>query len=294
MSFCGYIALIGRPNVGKSTLLNQILQVKLSITSRKPQTTRHRILGVSTVDDTQCIYLDTPGINHAHQQIMNRIMNKTAYRVLKEVDVVVFVVEATRWCDADELLLKRFQDVKVPVILAVNKVDKIKDKSTLYPVLQQLGAKYPFAAIVPISARNGLQVDKLQAVIKPYMPESPHLFDDDDFTDRPTQFLCAELVREKLFRFFGQELPYACNVAIEQFEASETLVKIHALIYVDKPNHKQMIIGEKGVKLKEISTEARLDMERLLGKKVFLRCWCKVKSGWANNEQILKSLGFEL
>lgn len=292
-SSCGYIALVGRPNVGKSTLLNQILHSKISITSRKPQTTRHRILGIHTEGAVQAIYVDTPGLHAMTQKALNRIMNKTASTTLSDVDVIVFLIENTRWTEQDDYVLQLIQHAKKPTILAINKIDKLSDKSELLPSIAELSSRFPFAAIVPISAKTGKQVDELQQTIQPYLPEGPHLFDDDQITDRSVRFLCAELLREKIFRLCGEELPYSCNVEIESFKEEEKLIRIHALILVEKSSHKRMIIGDQGQKLKDIATQARIEMEKLLGKKVFLQCWCKVKSGWADNEQMLKQLGYD-
>jgi len=290
---CGYIALVGRPNVGKSTLLNQILQQKISITSRKPQTTRHRILGVQTQGQDQLIYVDTPGIHQVSKKTLNRMMNKTALNVLCDVDVIAFIVDGTHWKEDDEYVLGLIKQANVPCILVVNKTDKIKEKSILLPWLNEISARHEFKAIVPLSAKTGDQVIQLQNVLKTMLPESPFFFPEDQCTDRTTRFLCAELIREKIFRFCGQELPYSVNVEIESFKDEEKLVRIHALIMVDKTGHKQMIIGDKGSKLKEIATLARHDMEHLLEKKVFLQCWCKVKSGWSDNEQLLKQMGYD-
>lgn len=292
-SYCGYIALVGRPNVGKSTLLNCILQQKISITSRKPQTTRHSILGIQTDNEYQYVYVDTPGIHQGSKKVMNRMMNKTATSVLRDVDVVVLVVDGTHWTDEDEHVLHLIAQSKVPCILAVNKVDKIVEKTQLLPWLETISQRHAFAAIIPLSAKTGVQVDNLQQKLKAFLPEGPHLFGDDQLTDRSTKFLCAELLREKIFRQCGQELPYSTTVDIESYKDEEKLVRIHALILVDKDNHKRMIIGDKGQKLKEIATSARMDMEKLLGKKVFLQCWCKVKSGWSDDERILKQLGYD-
>ncbi len=292
-SYCGYIALVGRPNVGKSTLLNRILQQKLSITSKKPQTTRHSILGIRTDDEHQFVYVDTPGIHQSNKKAMNRMMNKTAISVLRDVDVVAFLVDGTHWQEEDEYVLKLVKQIDIPCILVVNKVDKIADKTQLLPWINELCARHQFVAIVPVSAKTGVQVDDLQQLLIPYLPEGPHLFPDDQFTDRSTKFLCSELLREKIFRFCGQELPYAVSVEIESFKDEGALVRIHALIVVEKENHKRMVIGDKGQKLKEMATEARKDMERMLGKKVFLQCWCKVKSGWADDERMLKQLGYD-
>lgn len=292
-TYCGYIALVGRPNVGKSTLLNCILQQKLCITSRKPQTTRHSILGIQTTGEHQFVYVDTPGIHQGSKKPMNRIMNKSAHTTLRDVDVAVFVVDGTHWEEEDEFVLQMIAQIGVPCILAVNKVDKIADKMQLLPWLEQISARHDFASIIPLSAKTGLQVDELQTKLKPFLPESPFLFSEDEFTDRPIKFLCTELMREKIFRMCGQEIPYSTTVDIESYKEEDGLVRIHLLILVDKANHKRIIIGDNGQKLKEMATSARLDMEKLLGKKVFLQCWCKVKSGWADDERMLRQLGYE-
>ncbi|MFC3908442.1 GTPase Era [Legionella dresdenensis] len=292
-SYCGYIALVGRPNVGKSTLLNRILQQKLSITSRKPQTTRHSILGIQTIDEYQYVYVDTPGIHQGSKKAINRVMNKTAISVLRDVDVAVFVVDGSRWQDEDEYVLNLIKKAQIPCILAINKVDKISEKDELLPWIAQISQKHNFEAIIPLSAKTGVQVDNLEQQLKAYLPEGPHLFADDQFTDRPIKFLCAELLREKIFRLCGQEIPYSTTVEIESYKDEGNLVRIHALILVDKLNHKQIVIGNKGQKLKEMATSARLDMEQLLGKKIFLQCWCKVKSGWADDERLLRQLGYD-
>ncbi|MBI2786066.1 MAG: GTPase Era [Legionella longbeachae] len=292
-SYCGYIALVGRPNVGKSTLLNCILQQKVSITSKKPQTTRHSILGIRTEDDYQFVYVDTPGIHQESKKVMNRMMNKTAISVLRDVDVIAFLVDRTHWQEEDDYVLNIVRNANAPCVLVVNKVDKIDDKSQLLPWIEKISQQFEFAAIIPISAKTGKQVNELQDKLQSYLPEGPHLFPDDQLTDRSTKFLCAELLREKIFRFCGQELPYSVTVDIESFKDEEKLVRIHALILVEKDNHKRMIIGDKGQKLKEMATSARMDMEKLLDKKVFLQCWCKVKSGWSDDERILKQLGYD-
>jgi GTPase len=292
-SYCGYIAIVGRPNVGKSTLLNCILQQKLCITSRKPQTTRHSILGIQTTNDYQFIYVDTPGIHQGSKKAMNRLMNKTANSVLRDVDVAVFVVDGTHWEEEDDLVLRNIAQIGVPCILAVNKVDKITDKMQLLPWLETISQRHNFAAIIPLSAKTGLQVDNLQEKLQAFLPEGPHLFADDQFTDRSSKFLCAEMVREKIFRLCGQEIPYSTTVDIESFKEEGELIRIHVLILVDKDSHKRIVIGDNGQKLKEIATQARIDMEKLLGKKVFLQCWCKVKSGWADDERMLKQLGYD-
>ena len=274
-------------------MLNRILHLKLSITSRKPQTTRHRILGIHSDQDHQFVYVDTPGIHEINQKAMNRMMNKTASSTLRDVDVIVFIIDGTKWTPQDEHVLNLIKNTNKPTLLIINKIDKITDKSTLLPWIEEMSTRYPFTAIIPLSAKTGTQVDTLQETIKPFLPEGPHLFADDQYTDRSTRFLCAELLREKIFRLCGEEIPYASNVEIESFKEEEKLIRIHALILVDKESHKRMIIGDKGQKLKEMATSARLDMEKLLGKKVFLQCWCKVKSGWADDERMLKQLGYD-
>lgn len=292
-TYCGYIALVGRPNVGKSTLLNRILHQKVSITSRKPQTTRHSILGIHTEGDYQFVYVDTPGIHQGSKKIMNRMMNKTAISVLRDVDIIAFLVDGTHWEEEDEYVLKLIKQVDSPCFLLVNKVDKISDKDKLLPWLETMSQRHDFAAIIPVSAKTGVQVDTFQASIKELLPEGPHLFASDQLTDRSSRFLCAEMLREKIFRLCGQELPYSTTVDIESFKEEDALIRIHALILVDKESHKRMIIGDKGSKLKEIASTARVDMEKLLGKKVFLQCFCKVKSGWSDNEKLLQQLGYD-
>lgn len=290
-TYCGYIALVGRPNVGKSTLLNRILQQKLSITSRKPQTTRHSLLGIDTDGDYQSIYVDTPGIHQGSKKMMNRLMNKTAITVLRDVDIIAFLVDGTHWTDEDEYVLKLIKQTSAPCYLLVNKVDKINDKGILLPWIQDISVRHDFKAIIPLSAKTGDQVDTFKAQLKKDMPEGPHLFGEEEITDRPMRFLCSEVLREKIFRMCGQELPYTTMVDIESFKDEGELFRIHALILVDKESHKRMIIGEKGRKLKEMATSARLDMEKLLGKKIFLHCYCKVKSGWSDDERLLKQFG---
>lgn len=295
VSYCGYIAIVGRPNVGKSTLLNHLLQQKLSITSRKPQTTRHRILGVHTEGEYQWIYVDTPGIHQGARakKTMNRLMNKAALSILTDVDAIVFVIDGTRWTAEDEFILQQIQKTSIPCILALNKIDKITDKSILLPFMERLDSQHAFTAVIPMSAKSGVQVDVLKNKLKELLPENPHFFAPDQITDRPIRFLCAELLREKIFRYCGEELPYSTTVDIESFQEEEQVVRIHALILVDKENHKRIIIGNKGNKLKEMATLARHDMEALLGKKVFLQCWCKIKSGWSEDERVLKQLGYD-
>jgi len=287
------VALIGPNGSGKSTLLNRILDHKLSITSRKPQTTRHRIIGVRTDGNHQFVYVDTPGIHLGSKKAMNQMMNKTAIRTLSEVDVIALVTEGTHWQDEDDYVLELIKKTEVPCVLVINKVDHIADKQQLLPWIQQIAKRHDFADIIPISAKTGLQVSVLHTLLQRYLPSSPHLFPADQLTDRSTRFLCAELLREKIFRGCGQELPYATTVEIESYEDRPNIVRICALVWVDKESHKRMIIGEKGAKLKMLATHARMDMETLIGKKVFLECWCKVKPGWADNDRVLQSLGYD-
>lgn len=294
-SYCGYTAIIGRPNVGKSTLLNQILQQKLSITSRKPQTTRHTILGIQTVGDYQTVYVDTPGIHQGVKKTLNQMMNKAAKRVLHDVDAVVVVIDCTRWTEDDEYVfsLLKHVDVAVPCFLVINKVDLFADKAQLLPFIETVSQRHSFTDIIPISAKTGAQVEQLERCLQRVLPAGPHLFDSEQYTDRSVKFLCAELLREKIFRLCGQELPYTTTVDIESYRDEGTLVRIHALILVEKESHKRMVIGDKGEKMKAMATSSRLDMEQLLGKKVFLQCWCKVKSGWSDDERVLKQLGYD-
>ena len=295
MSHCGYVALVGRPNVGKSTLLNRILGQKLSITSKKPQTTRHQILGIKTEDDLQVIYVDTPGLhNDSKGNALNRYMNKAASEALRHVDLVIFLVDRTAWTEEDEIVLEKLQHSRCPVVLAVNKVDLLKDKETLLPWIEQLNTKRSFDEIVPISAEKGHNVDKLEAVVAKHMPEGMHFYPDDQITDRSSRFVAAELVREKLMRNLGDEVPYGTTVEIEEFSQDERgLLTISALILVEREGQKRIVIGEKGERIKVIGRDARLDMERMFDAKIMLNLWVKVKRGWADNERALASLGYK-
>jgi len=289
----GYVAIIGRPNVGKSTLLNFILGQKLSITSRKPQTTRHKIMGIKTEDDVQVVYVDTPGMHENHDKALNRYMNKAAQSAVKDVDVIVFMIDRTKWTSEDEMVLKSLQYVKCPVILAVNKVDFLADKEALLPTLQKLDAKGNFAHIVPMSAKTGHNVDRLESIISSFISQGVHLFPEDQITDRSSRFLAAELVREKIMRQLGDELPYSMTVEIEEFRYEDSLLVISAAILIDRQSQKHIIIGDKGSRLKQIGRDARLDMEEMFECKVMLNTWVKVKSGWADSERALKSLGYD-
>lgn len=288
---CGTVAIVGRPNVGKSTLLNHILGLKLSITSRKAQTTRHRLLGIHTTEDTQYLFVDTPGFQQKHLNALNKSLNKTVTQVLMEVDVVLFVIEPMQLGDADRLVLKMLPKDK-PVLLVVNKADLMGDKGNLLPLIQDFDQEFPFAAIVPVSAKKNLYLDELMHAIRNYLPEQSAIYGEDQLTDKNERFLAAEMLREKVFRFLGDEIPYSVAVEIEKFEQEGKLRRIHAAIIVDKDSQKPMLIGKGGEKLKQISTEARQDMEKLFGGKVWLEVWVKVKGGWADDERALKSLGY--
>ena len=289
---CGYIALVGRPNTGKSTLLNRILGQKISITSRRPQTTRHRVLGIKTDARAQLIYVDTPGMHEYSGRAMNLHMNRTASSVLQDVDVVVFLVDRLAWTADDELVLQQLARVACPVVLAVNKVDLLEDPALLLPGLQALAAKREFAEIIPISAVRGDNVPELEARIEALLPVSPPYFPADQITDRSERFLVAELVREKLFRKLARELPYGLTVEIESFVREPGIVHIHALIWVERASHKAIVIGRLGRMLKEVGQQARRDIERMLDSKVNLKLWVKVKEGWADDERALRSLGY--
>ena len=289
---CGYIAIVGRPNVGKSTLMNALIGAKVSITSRKAQTTRHRITGIQTIDSTQFIYVDTPGFQTRHANALNKTLNRTVTNTLTASDVILFLVEAGTFGDADQQVLDLIP-ASVPCILVINKSDRIKDKAVLLPFAQQIAGKHDFAAVVPVSATLRFQLDNLQGEIKSRLPLNAPIFGVDDITDRSEKFLAAEIVREKVFRFVGDELPYTSTVLIEKFEQEGDLRRVFAAILVERDTHKSMVIGQKGARLKDISTQARLDMARLFGGPVYLEIWVKVKSGWADNEAGLRAYGYE-
>ena len=289
---CGYIAIVGRPNVGKSTLMNVLIGAKVSITSRKAQTTRHRITGIQTVPDAQFIYVDTPGFQTRHSNALNKTLNKTVTNTLISSDVILYVIEAGTFGPADQQVMDLLPK-EVPCILVINKSDRVKDKAVLLPFAQKIAAMRDFAAIVPVSAKLHFQLEGLQNEIKRFLPENQPIFGPDDITDRSEKFLASEIVREKLFRFVGDELPYTSTVLIEKFEQEGDLRRVFAAILVERDTHKSMIIGNKGARLKEVSTQARLDMEKLFGGPVYLEIWIKVKSGWADNEAGLRAYGYE-
>ncbi len=289
----GYVAIIGRPNVGKSTLLNNILGMKLSITSRKPQTTRHQILGVKTTDNVQTIYVDTPGIHQRRGTAINKYMNRAATSVLNDVDVILFVVQVKQWTEEDQAIVEKLATVDCPVVLVVNKMDKLSSKEELLPLISELSEHYDFAEIIPVSAMNGMNVDVLEQKVAPLLPENEHFYPDDQVTDRSTRFLASEIIREKLIRELGQELPYTSTVDIEKYiEDDDGLVRIHATIYVESTGQKAIIIGKKGARLKSIGTAARQDISKLVDSKVYLNLWVKVREGWSNDERALRGLGY--
>ena len=290
---CGYVAIVGRPNVGKSTLLNSILGQKISITSKKPQTTRHQILGIKTQEDAQVVYVDTPGLHLKEHKAINRYMNRAASSALRDVDVVIFIVDRTQWTEEDQIVLEKLHYSPVPVLLAVNKVDRIEDKSSLLPHLKVLGEKMDFAEIVPISAQHGQNLDLLEQQVLKRLPEGIHYFPEDQLTDRSSRFLAAELVREKIMRQLGDELPYQMTVEIEEFSHDGRILHISALILVERSGQKNIVIGNKGERIKSIGQEARKDMERMFDSKIMLNLWVKVKSGWSDDERALRTLGYD-
>ena len=289
---CGYIAIVGRPNVGKSTLMNELIGAKVSITSRKAQTTRHRIMGIQTDDDAQFVYVDTPGFQTRYNNALNKNLNRTVKDTLSTADVIVFVVDAGVYGPADQQVLDLIPE-SVPAILVINKTDKVKEKAELIPFAEKIAALRDFAAIVPVSARQRFQLNRLEEEIRHLLPENPPFFSPDDVTDHSERFMAAEIIREKIFRYTGDELPYTSTVVIEQFERKEKICRVFAAVLGERDAHKAMIIGHKGEKLKEISTEARLDMEKMFGVPVYLEIWVKVKSGWADNEAGLRAYGYE-
>jgi len=292
VSRCGYVAIVGRPNVGKSTLLNHILGQKLAITSRKPQTTRHTMLGIKTESEVQAVYVDTPGLHKENEKALNRFMNKSASQALRDVDVVLFVVDRTRWTDEDQMVFERVQYVTCPVLLVVNKVDRMDDKGDILPHLEWLTTQLPNAEVVPVSALHGRNIELLEQLIAERLPESDHFYPEDQLTDRSSRFLAAELVREKVMRQLGAEIPYQVAVEIEQFKQEGKILHIHALILVERDGQKKIIIGDSGERLKKIGQEARLDMQKLFGSKVMLHLWVKVRRGWSDDERALSSLGY--
>ena len=292
-SRCGYVAIVGRPNVGKSTLLNHLLGQKISITSRKPQTTRHQVLGIKTEDNHQIIFVDTPGLHKDAGKAINRYMNRAASAAIRDVDLVVFVVDRTAWTEEDSIVLEQIEQSGLPTMLVVNKIDLLADKTELLPHLQSLAAKAEFSAILPVSALRQHNVDALEEQILTLLPESGHFFPEDQITDRSQRFLAAEIVREKIMRQLGDELPYSIAVEIEEFGQDGEVLHISAVIFVERTGQKKILIGDKGSRLRSIGSDARRDMEGLFDSKVMLRLWVKVKSGWSDDERALRSLGYD-
>ena len=288
----GFIAIIGRTNVGKSTLLNHLIGQKISITSRKAQTTRHRISGILTEELAQFVFVDTPGFQTTHLNGLNRGLNRVVTSSLRDVSVVLFVIEALNFDERDSQVLKLLPQ-EIPVLLVINKIDNLENKLELLPFMQLMAKQRDFSAIVPVSAKRDTQLDTLLDAIRPYLPEGDKIYHEDEVTDRNERFIAGELIREQIFRLTGDELPYSVSVVIEQFKVEGKLRRIHSAILVDKDSHKAMLIGKNGEKLKEIATQARLAMERLFDGKVHLEVWIKVRSGWADNAYVLKSLGYD-
>lgn len=291
---CGFVAIVGRPNVGKSTLLNQLLGQKVSITSRKAQTTRHRIVGIDTQGDDQIIYIDTPGLHIEEKRAINRLMNRAASSSIGDVELVIFVVEGTHWTEDDEMVAGKLKDCKAPILLVINKIDNVADKTQLLPHIQEISQKINFLDVVPISAEKGEGIDIIKDIAKKHLPVGEHHFPEDYITDRSQRFMASEIIREKLMRFLGDELPYSVTVEIEQFKVDERtgMYRINGLILVERDGQKKMVIGNKGEKIKKIGIEARKDMQLFFDNKVHLELWVKVKAGWADDERALRSLGY--
>ncbi len=289
---CGHVAIIGRPNVGKSTLINRLVGQKFSITSRKAQTTRHRLLGIKSSSAAQIIYVDTPGLHAGAGRALNRYMNRAASGALVGVDLILFLTEAGKWTDGDDHVLARLADADAPIVVAVNKVDKVADKQTLLPFIDELSKRAEFLDVVPISALQGTNTERLEQVLTDALPVGPALYDEEQFTDRSERFLAAEMVREKLTDRLGQELPYRLSVEIEAFQLEDSMLKIGAIIWVERSSQKGIVIGRQGRVLKAVGSDARKDMEALFGRKVFLELWVKIKEGWSNDEQALQRLGY--
>lgn len=289
----GYVAVIGRPNVGKSTLINALVGEKVSITSKKPQTTRDRIMGVLTTEDAQYIFVDTPGFQTKHSSELLDRMNKSVKNSLSDVDAVVLVIESTGWKPEDEAVLKLLPSDAKNVVLAINKTDEVKESEVMLPLIQQSMEKFPFADVVPVSAEKNRQLDVLLQVVRKFLPEGDKLFEDDIYTDKSPRFLAAEIIREKAFRLLGDELPYGVAVMIDKWEENDQGARIFATLIVNRESHKGIVIGEKGAKLREISRLAREDIAAMLGKKVYLEVWVRVRKGWGDDAAVLKSLGYD-
>lgn len=302
--FCGFVGIVGRPNVGKSTLMNHLLGQKLSITSRKPQTTRHKILGILSEDDMQAVFLDTPGMHKKEVRAINQLMNKAAISTLGDVDVVLFVLDADKWQENDTLVYEKLANLDVPVVAVINKADTLDNKDSLLPYIAKLTEDYGFANIVPVSALKNQNLDTLKQVIKGSLPQQAAIYDTEQITDRSERFLASEVIREKIMRSCGEEVPYDLTVQIDNFtdepahtdpetgKKRKACTFIDATVFVERAGQKTIIIGSKGTRIKQISTEARQDLEKLFDKKIMLRLWIKVKRGWSNDERVLASLGY--
>ena len=288
----GYIALVGRPNAGKSTLLNHLVGQKICITSRRPQTTRHRIHGIKTTPAGQAIFVDTPGIHAEQKKAMNRYLNKTASSALGGVDLIVWVVDSWKWHEENEVVLAQLRNANCPVILAINKIDQCEDKEALLPFLDSASKRFGFAAIVPISALKNINLDRLEETIMGLLPEGGLIFPEDQVTDRTERFFAAEIIREKLIRSLGQEVPHAIAVQVESYKEEEKLTRIHAIIWVEREGQKAIVIGKEGEVLKKVGQRAREEMEKMFERKVYLNLWVKVKKGWSDNEGVMQSLGY--
>ena len=289
---CGFVAVVGRPNVGKSTLVNRILGRKLSITSNRPQTTRHRILGIATSATSQIVFVDTPGMHRGHARALNRYMNRVASRALIGVDLAVMVVEASGWTPEDDHIVERVGAEAAPVVLVLNKIDRIKRREAMLPILADTARRHGFAAMVPVCARTGENLDRLRSVVETHMPAGPPVFPEEQLSDRSDAFLAAEIVREKLIRRLGQELPHRLTVEVERFVEQEQRTLVNVLVWVERKQHKAMVIGKDGGRLKDAGVAARSDIARMLGRPVHLEIWVKVREGWSDDERALRTLGF--
>ncbi len=300
----GFVAIVGRPNVGKSTLMNHILGQKLSITSRKPQTTRHKIVGIDSREKSQAVFVDTPGMHKKEVRAINKMMNRAASSALRDVNLVLFVIDADKWTQNDELVLEKLKNAEMPVILIINKIDTFENKNSALPLILEREKLMNFAEIVPVSALRGANLEHLRDTIEKYLPFQPPLYAMDQLTDRSERFLASEIIREKIMRQLGEELPYDLTVQIESFKTEEPTLNektgrmkpactyIDATIYVDRSGQKAIVIGDKGTKLKKIGMDARADMEKMFEEKIMLTLWVKVKGGWSDDERALKSLGY--
>lgn len=291
-TYCGYVAIIGRPNVGKSTLINQLVGQKISITARKPQTTRHRILGIDTEGNTQAVYVDTPGFHADEPRAINRHMNHVAMATVKDVDLIIFVIDSTHWTKDDDWILEKLIKTKTPVILAINKVDKITDKGLLLPEMEKYQQKMNFTDMIPISALKGDNLAALKQAVLQHLPEGPFFFPDDQVTDVSQRFIASEIIREKIIRLVGQEVPYALTVQIEEFKMKDKIFHINAIIWVEREGQKAIIIGKQGSLLKKVGQQTRKELEKMLENKVFLTLWVKIKEGWSDDDRALKNLGY--